>query len=402
MRRASILAMLIMLVMFALGGALVACGEEETTTAPPSTAASSTTAGPATTAGASTTAASATPSTYAEGQWKFTFNTFFPATNNIAVVAEMWMAEITKRTNGAVQFEYLPGASLTPANKTFDGVVTGMSDLGQSCFSYTAGIFPVMDLLDYPNGYPSGYVATHVVTDYYNQFKPAELEKVHALAFYATGPQVLFTVSKPVRKLADMKGLVIRSTGVGADIATALGAEGYAAAQNEAYELMSRGVIGGSIAPREVLLGWKQAEVVKYVTQCFSVGSVTAMYVVMNLDKWNSLPPDIQQIFTEVSEEYTEYWAKVASAYDFDGTKFFLEQGGGREVIDLTPEESQAWAAAVEPMFEKKLGELKAAGLTEDYRAYIQERIEYWSGKAIPEADCSAWVADNVKSPSAR
>ena len=62
-----------------------------------------------------------------------------------------------------------------------------------------------------------------------------------------------------------MKGLVLRSTGVGASIATALGASGYAAAQNEAYELMSKGTISGSIAPREVLLGWKQAEVVNYV-----------------------------------------------------------------------------------------------------------------------------------------
>ncbi len=394
MRKATVLGLILVL---ALVGGLVACGEKETTTtAPPTTVPPSTTAAPTTTAAPETTT-----STYAQGQWKFTFNTFFPATNKIAIIGEMWMAEITKRTNGAVQFEYLPGASLTPGNKVFDGVVSGISDLGFSVFAYTPGIFPVMDLLDYPNGYPSGYVATHVIHDYYNHFKPAELDKVKALAFYGTGPQVVLTVSKPVTKLADMKGLVIRSTGVGAAIASALGAEGYAAPQNEAYELMSKGVVDGSIAPREVLLGWKQAEVVKNVTQCFAIGSVSSMYLIMNLDKWNSLPPDIQQIFTEVSEEYIEYWAKVGSAYDYDAMKFFLEQGPDRKVIDLTPEESQAWVQAVKPMFDKKLADLKAAGLTEDYAAYLQERIRYWTEKAVPEADCSAWVAENVKSPSA-
>ena len=339
--------------------------------------------------------------TYPAGKWKFTLNSFFPATNKIAVVAEMWMAEITKRTNGAVAFEYLPGASLTAANKVYDGVVTGISDIGLSVFAYTPGIFPVMDLLDYPNGYPMGYVGTHVVNDYYQNFKPAELDKVHPFMFYGTGPQLVFTVKNPVKTLDDMKGLVIRSTGVGAAIASALGAEGYAAPQNEAYELMSKGVVDGSLAPREVLAGWKQAEVVNYITNCFSVGSITSMYLIMNSDKWASLPPDVQQVFTDVSTEYIEYWAKVSSALDAAGVKLFSEQPG-REAVDLSAEESAKWAAAVKPMFDKKLADLKAAGFNDDYTAYIQERIKYWTEKAVPEADAAAWVAENVKSPSAK
>jgi TRAP-type C4-dicarboxylate transport system substrate-binding protein len=342
-----------------------------------------------------------TEMSYPEGNWKFTFNSFFPATNKIAIVAEMWMAEITKRTNGAVVFEYLPGASLTPANKVYDGVTTGISDLGLSVFAYTPGIFPVMDFLDYPHGYPAGYVATHVVNDYYQQFKPAELDQVHSMMFYGTGPQVVLTVSKPVRTLEDMKGLVIRSTGVGAAIATALGAEGYAAPQNEAYELMSKGVVDGSLAPREVLAGWKQAEVVNYVTNCFSVGSISSMYIIMNLDKWNALPADIQQVFTDVSAEYVEYWAKVASALDAAGVELLMQQPN-REVIDLTAEESAKWAEAVVPMIEKKKGELTAAGLNEDYAAFIAERIAYWQQNAVSDADCAAWVAENIKSPSAQ
>jgi TRAP-type C4-dicarboxylate transport system substrate-binding protein len=395
MRKTLILALVLVL---ALAMGLSACGEEEetTTTAAPAT---ETTAAPETT----TTTASETTTTsgYAEGTWKFTFNTFFPATNNIAVVGEMWQAEITKRTNGAVQFEYLPGASLTAANKVYDGVVTGISDLGFSVMAYTPGIFPIMEFVDFPHGYPTGYVSTMVVNDYYNQYKPAEFNDVHVFAFYGTGPQVLFTTSKPVKTLADAKGLVIRSTGVGATIAGLLGAEGYAAPQNEAYELMSKGVIDGSIAPREVLLGWKQAEVVNYVTNCFSIGSCTGMYLVMNNDKWESLPPDIQQIFTEVSAEYVEYWAKVGSAYDYDAMVFFNEQSG-REEVDLSEEEATAWKAAVRPMIDEKNASLKDAGFADDYEAFIAERIMYWTDNQVSEEECSAWVKENIKSPSAQ
>ncbi len=405
MKKALLLGLVLVL---SLGVVLVACGssdETTTTTAPPTTAGPVTTAGPTTaapvTTEAVTTTAASTGMTYPAGNWKFTYNTFFPATNKIAVVGEMWMAEITKRTNGAVTFEYLPGASLTAANKVYDGVVTGISDLGFSVFAYTPGIFPVMELLDYPNGYPAGYVGTHVVNDYYQNFMPAELGKVHALVFYGTGPQVIFTVKQPVRTLADLKGKVIRSTGVGAAIASALGAEGYAAAQNEAYELMSKGVIDGSLAPREVLAGWKQAEVVNYLTNCFSIGSITSMYLIMNKDKWDSLPADVQQVFTDVSNEYVEYWAKVGSALDAAGVDLFKQQPG-REIIDLSPEESAAWAAAVKPLIDKKLADMKAAGLNDDYAGYIAERIKYWTDKAPSEADCAAWVADNIKSPSAQ
>ncbi len=383
-----------LVLVFALGVVLAACGsgEETTSTSPP------TTAGPATTGGASTTAPS-TAMTYPAGKWKFTFNTFFPATNKIAIVGEMWMAEITKRTNGAVTFEYLPGASLTAANKVYDGVVTGISDLGFSVFAYTPGIFPVMDLLDYPNGYPAGYVDTHVVNDYFQKFKPAELGKVHPLAFYGTGPQLILTVKKPVKTLEDLKGMVIRSTGVGAAIAKALGAEGYAAAQNEAYELMSKGVIDGSLAPREVLAGWKQAEVVKYVTNCFSVGSITSMYLIMNNDKWNSLPADVQQVFTDVSTEYVEYWAKVASALDANGVAALKAQPG-REIIDLGPDEAGKWATAIKPIVDKKIADMKAAGLNDDYSAFIAERIKYWTQNQVSEADCLTWVDANVKAPA--
>lgn len=207
---------------------------------------------PKTSAPPATTAPPAPPPTTAT--YKFTYNNFFPPTHNNSILAEMWINEIQKRTNGAVQIAYLPGASLTAANKVYDGVVSGISDIGFSVVAYTLGRFPATELIDLPHGYPSGYAATKASNDYYNNFKPAEFNDVHVFYFYATGPQVVFTTKKPVAKLEDLKGLVLRSTGIGASIATALGASGYAAAQNEALELMNKGVIDGSIAPREVLL----------------------------------------------------------------------------------------------------------------------------------------------------
>jgi TRAP-type transport system periplasmic protein len=372
-----------------------------TTSAAPPPVKTTATAAPSTSAAppAATTSAPATPVAAQTKTYKFTYNNFFAPTSLYSILAEMWAAEITKRTNGAVTFSYLPGASLTASNKVYDGVINGISDIGFSVVAYTVGRFPLTELIDYPQGYPSGYVATMVTNDFYNQYKPAEFNDVHMLYFQATGPQVLLLTKTYVSKLENIKGLILRSTGVGANIATALGATGYAAGQNEAYELMSKGVIHGSIAPREVLLGWKQAEVVKFVTECYDIGSVSNMYIVMNKNKWEALPPDIQKVFTDVSQQWIEYHAKVSADYDRGGMEYFKAQPG-RVEVNLTPEESARWVAAVQPLVNKAISDVKAKGLPGDEaEKFIKDRIQYWKGKTPSDADIAQWVKDNVKKP---
>ena len=349
--------------------------------------------------GSETTAPTTTAVQQSAAKYKFTYSNFFPPTHNNSILAEMWAAEIKKRTNGAVDFSYHPGGSLTPANKIYDGVVSGISDIGMSVISYTPGRFLAAELLELPHGYPNGWVATMVANDFYNQFKPPEFNDVHVLYFHAHGPGALFTTKKMVRSLEDLKGMVLRSTGIGSDIATALGASGYAAAQNEAFELMSKGVIDGSLSPREVLQGWKQAEVVKYVTECMEVGYTADMFVVMNKAKWESLPEDIQKVITEVSQQWIDYHGQVWSAYDKSAMDYFMTFPD-REVITLPENEVARWVEAVKPLVDKKIADINAKGLPGDeYEKYINERIVYWSDKAPAEADCVKWVTDNVKLP---
>ena len=50
----------------------------------------------------------------------------------------------------------------------------------------------------------------------------------------------------------------------------------------------------------------------------------------------------------------------------------------------------------------KKIADMKAADLNEDYSAFIAERIKYWTQNVVSEADCLTWVNENIKSPSAK
>jgi len=325
---------------------------------------------------------------------ELTYSNFFPSTHYHSILAEKWIEEVESRSNGRVEITYYPGGTLVGAAQTYDGVVQGICDIGMSLFAYTPGRFPSCELIDLPHQYPDGWVATKVANDFYNEFDPAELDDTHPLYFHAHGPGVIFTTRQEVSTMDDLKGLVIRATGVGARIVEALGAEGYGSSQGEAYELLSKNVVDGSFAPREVLKGWNQADVVQYVTGCYDVGNTTMMFVVMNQDKWDSLPSDIKTIFNDVSEDFIEKHGMVWDYYDQLGIEYFLSLGGGRELIELDGAEMALWVdTAVAPLIDTYITEKTEAGLpAADYEEYIQERVEYWTPRAPSNSEIDSFV----------
>ena len=74
---------------------------------------------------------------------KLNYSIFFPAPHKNTVLATEWAQEIEKRTNGAVKITMFAGGTLTPADKCYDGVVKGISDIGFSVLAYTRGKFPL-------------------------------------------------------------------------------------------------------------------------------------------------------------------------------------------------------------------------------------------------------------------
>jgi len=204
-----------------------------------------------------------------------------------------------------------------------------------------------MAAVDLPMGYPDGKVASKVAQEFAKTFKPEELNDVKVLYLHAHGPGLLHT-KKPVRKLEDLKGMKIRATGLSAKVVEALGGVPVAMPQGATYEALNKGVVEGTFGPMEVLKGWKQAEVVKYTTECYSVGYTTTFFVVMNLDKWNALPADVQKVFETVSDKYVDVHGKVWDSTDKEGRKY--TESLGNKIIPLSDEESARWHKAVEPV----------------------------------------------------
>jgi TRAP-type C4-dicarboxylate transport system substrate-binding protein len=294
------------------------------------------------------------------GTTQLTYSVFFPPSHGQAKAGEAWAREIEKMTNGQVKINVLAGGTLTPAPQCFDGVLKGISDIGMSVFAYTRGRFPLLEVLDLPMGYPNGRVATQVANEFFRKFSPKELEGVKVLYLHAHGPGLLHT-QKPVTTMEQLKGMKIRSTGLSAKIVAALGGVPVAMPQGQTYESLQKGVVEGTFAPMETLKGWKQAEVIKSTTDCSGIGYTTAMFVVMNLQKWNSLPADVRKVMEEVSAQWIDVHGEAWDQDDREGREYTLSLGN--KIVPLSAEENTRWKKAVRPIIDNYIKEVSAKGL---------------------------------------
>ena len=281
---------------------------------------------------------------------KLSYSVFFPPTHIQCQTAQAWAKEINERTNGKVEITIYAGGTLTKAPQVYDGVVNGVSDIGMSCFAYTRGRFPLLEALDLPVGYPDGLTATRIANTIVNKYQPTEIADVHTLYIHAHGPGILAS-KKPVRSLADLKGLKVRATGLSTKIVQNLGGAPIGMSQPETYEALQKGVVDATLCPIETLKGWKQGEVIETVTNSQAVGYTTSMFVVMNKAKWAALPDEIKKVFNEVSAEYIDKHGEAWDQADTEGKAFIEELG--KKIIALSDEETAQWKTMVKPLLDE-------------------------------------------------
>ncbi|MBI5063945.1 MAG: TRAP transporter substrate-binding protein [Desulfatitalea sp.] len=297
----------------------------------------------------------------AAGTVTLTYSNFFPPTHVQSQLAESWCQEIEKRTEGRVKVQYFAGQTLTKANQTYDSVVNGIADIGMSAFAYTRGRFPVMGAVDMPMGYPSGVTATTVANMIFEGYAAKELSDTQVMFLHAHGPGMLHTRKKAVATLDDLKGLKIRSTGISAELITALGGSPVPMPMPESYQSLQKGVVDGSVHPLETNKGWKLAEVVDYVTMANSVAYTTTFFVAMNKAKWNALDAKDQAAISALNREFSVKHGQAWDSSDAEGLKVFKENG--KTVVELDPQEMARWSAAAAPMIQAYAQKLDQDGL---------------------------------------
>jgi TRAP-type transport system periplasmic protein len=291
---------------------------------------------------------------------KLRYSNFFPPVHPISKLSEEWCKEIEKRTNGRVTFAYFPGNTLTPPTQTYDSVVKGIADVGQSLMAYAAGRFPLTGVFGLPLGFTSGYQATKTLNEFYKKFHPKEYDDSKVMYFHGHGPGLIST-KKVLNSIDDIKGLRIKVNAENVDIITALGGAPVTMPITETYDALQKGLVDGVLLPFEALKGWKFGEVVKTTIVNHSMAYTAPIFVVMNKDKWNAISKADQQIIEKINEEWIEKQAQLWNRLDKEAEEFVIQKGV--KVLRASKADEAKVAEKMKPIYPEYVKDMKAKGL---------------------------------------
>jgi TRAP-type C4-dicarboxylate transport system substrate-binding protein len=316
---------------------------------------------------------------------KLSCSNYLPAQHPVSKTTGDFCKEMGKRTNGRIKIAFYAGGQLLGPVDMYDGVIKGITDIGFSAIHYNRARFPLSEIFTCPLGFWDNWIGAKVFTDFYNEYDLKEWDETHPLLFSSAAPTTIQTVKKKITTMQDLKGQVIRAAGPDAEIISALGGTPRVLPIGELYDSMAKGVIDGAKISIETAKVFRFAEVCKYVTFAPQISGASVFYLVINKNKWNDLPKDVQQIFAEVSKKYEDEYAMTYNKGDIAGKKFFLGIKGN-EYYELPSSEAAKWVEKVKPVTEKYINQMKEKGFSEELLRkklnFLRERIDYWTMKS--------------------
>ena len=292
-----------------------------------------------------------------------------------------WADMITEKTDGRVTFKFYWDNTLLDASSEYSQLTAGVADIADMHKFASDGFTIYEKWKGLTLGTP-GAAQSEMGKTLYNDFEELqkEMSGVHILAHaFDGGSYQILTVNKPVKSVADMKGMVIWCEADFNDFFTALGATPVNTPWAEVYSSLQKNMYDGLFIAAETLKLANFAEVCQYVTMV-DLNYLAAPGHLMNLDTWNSFPDDIKAVFDdpEVVGYIEDYMATSCRESDAASVEWAVENMG-TEVIELTDAEKQEF---IDVLNESKKGMVEAwdkQGLpgTEILNEIIQLSAEY-------------------------
>lgn len=221
---------------------------------------------------------------------------------------EWWADEVESRTDGRVTFNRHYSASLFGVEETFAALGDGRLDVGWLGSAFFGAEMPLWSVVGVPfqTYHPVGQAASlYEMWQENDAFRGEwEAQGMRPLIFQPWSPGVMGT-SKPVEDVQDLEGLRLRTVGLVAPAFERVGVEAVAIPTEEMYEAVQRGVVDG-YAPWSFdrsLVDVGVTEVAPYTVDPGS-GHYASIPIAISEQTWSQLPEDVQQVMTEVAEEF--------------------------------------------------------------------------------------------------
>lgn len=269
------------------------------------------------------------------------------------LAAKKFAELLEQKSDGRIKVDVFPNSELLGDAEEMQAIQKGSVQMLAPTTSKFTTISKNMQVLDLP-----------FVFDNYDDFKKITGKKtpvgkilyqnkelasknIKVLALWPDGFKQ-FASNKPIRTPEDLKGQKIRVQP--ADVLKTMfntwGAQPTSIDFAELYTALEQGVVEGHENPYSVIYGSKASEVQKYITE--SSHGTNVSVAAINADFFEELPKDLQEDVVSAAEEASVYGSKIALQQNTKGKKQ-IQEAGTTEIIELSPEQRQAFKDEVVP-----------------------------------------------------
>ena len=293
---------------------------------------------------------------------------------------KLWTKKVEEESKGKIKFKIYGAGVLAKGPETYKAITKGVADMGAG-YRYGIGA-PFSDELFATAlmGTPSVAVSTRVIDDLRKKYAPyyeKEWGNTKVLWMHADPASIIIS-NKPIRTPDDAKNLEVRAPiRPMAEAWKAMGAKPTAMPMSDFVIALQKGIVAGGTVPFTYVKSYKLDTAIKYCTS-FGLSASPTWFCVMNLDKWNSLPPGLQKVLTDNSAFGKSEMIKALDN-EVEAAKQWASEKG-IEVLSLSPDEKAAMMATIMPVYLKLAAEMDTKGYpaTEAYK-FASERLKEYS-----------------------
>ena len=301
---------------------------------------------------------------------------------------ESWFVPTLKErveaeTNHTIEIIEGYGGSIATLAEVLGATESGLLDIGAIIYPFEPSTLFLHNLeMKIPFSSPDPEIAVKAMRAVFDEipYMGDMLEQEHnqkVLGLWTTGSYHLVTTFE-WENFEDLRGRTLTAAGPNLPWITAAGVNPVQGSLGEWYTGLETGVIDGAVMFPEATAGFKLYEVAPYYTE-IGFGASPQGAITVNLDTFNSLPADVQQILVEMGAEFE---ANIAAWVKEEGAAAYDEmRAGGATINSLTDEQRSDWANRLSELPNEAAQEANALGLpgSEAFRVYIraQEELGY-------------------------
>ncbi len=286
-----------------------------------------------------------------------------PATRHILASLD----EVTEKSGGRVTFNVYPSNSLISIPEIPDALKDGVADIAVvPSVNYPSVLTYNAEMIGMPfSGIEDSYMACDLWNALYAEFPELEEEwqqlGAHVWYTYATPGYNLYMTDKDseVHTPADLAGHKVMSGKTQwLDVVNKNGGAGIQAAPTVYYENLEKGVADSVIQSYGTVRTFGCLELIHGATEFGTEGSYYDMFfIAISNNTWDSLPEDIQQIFTEVNADNAASVGENDRSME-DLANAYKEAPEDMNTAVLTEEELGSWYTAFEEVNQSYLTQL--------------------------------------------